>query len=569
MPESMRMAERGWRIRTTEWVAVLACVLLPGASSCAQNSSSHSYAASGTKYRISGTILNSIDGAPLGSARVSLLNRANPANALSMITSETGRFEFGPLPAGKFHLEGAKRGFLGGGYQQHEQFSTAIVTGAGFETENLVLRLTPLAVLGGKVFDEVGEPVREGRVRLFFESNQGGTNRVRPRGFSMTNDEGSFEFTDLRPGKYYVAVSAKPWYAVYPPSRASGDATNSSPTVAPSLDVAYPTTFYNGATDSDGATPIVIRGGDHAEADIHISPVPALHLLIRFSPDQQQRMPFPMLQRRMFDTPEMVDRNGVNQVAPGVYELLGVPAGRYSVRSRSQMGLSDGEAKEVDLEKNGQELEGAPPSEPGGTIRVSVKMARGGVIPSQINLMLRDSRQRVVHYQTADSGGSATFNDVAPGTYAMLVNVPTENHPFTIARISSQDTEKEGHDITVTAGASLDLTASLVPGVVSIEGFAGRQGKTMPGVMIALVPKDPEMHPERFRRDQSDMDGSFQIAGVLPGSYTLIAVEDAWDFAWNQPAALARYVQHGQSLTIGELMNGTVYLPEPVEVQPR
>jgi len=33
-------------------------------------------------------------------------------------------------------------------------FSTAIVTGAGFDTENLVLRLTPLALLGGKVIDD-------------------------------------------------------------------------------------------------------------------------------------------------------------------------------------------------------------------------------------------------------------------------------------------------------------------------------------------------------------------------------------------------------------------------------
>ena len=36
-----------------------------------------------------------------------------------------------------------------------------------------------------------------------------------------------------------------------------------------------------------------------------------------------------------------------------------------------------------------------------------------------------------------------------------------------------------------------------------------------------------------------------------------------------EPGALARYLQHGQDLTIGELMNGTVQLPDPVEVQPR
>jgi hypothetical protein len=36
-----------------------------------------------------------------------------------------------------------------------------------------------------------------------------------------------------------------------------------------------------------------------------------------------------------------------------------------------------------------------------------------------------------------------------------------------------------------------------------------------------------------------------------------------------QPGVLGRYVQHGQNLTIGELMKDSVHLPDPVEVQPR
>jgi hypothetical protein len=55
---------------------------------------------------------------------------------------------------------------------------------------------------------------------------------------------------------------------------------------------------------------------------------------------------------------------------------------------------------------------------------------------------------------------------------------------------------------------------------------------------------------------------------VIPGSYTIVAVEDAWGLEWLQPNVLARYVQHGQNLTIGELMRGTVELPDPIEVQP-
>jgi len=106
-----------------------------------------------------------------------------------MITSENGHFEFGSLKPGKFSLQGAKRGFIHAAYEQHEQFSTAIVTGAGFDTGNLVLRLTPLALLGGKVIDESGDPVRNARVMLYVEDHQAGMNRITRAGNGLSDDQ--------------------------------------------------------------------------------------------------------------------------------------------------------------------------------------------------------------------------------------------------------------------------------------------------------------------------------------------------------------------------------------------
>ena len=91
----------------------------------------------------------------------------------------------------------------------------------------------------------------------------------------------------------------------------------------------------------------------------------------------------------------------------------------------------------------------------------------------------------------------------------------------------------------------------------------------MAGAMVAIVPNDPESHVELFRRDQSDFDGTFLLRGVIPGVYTIVAVEDAWGFEWLKTGVLARYVQHGQNVIIGEKMRGTVHLPEAVEVQLR
>ena len=123
--------------------------------------------------------------------------------------------------------------------------------------------------------------------------------------------------------------------------------------------------------------------------------------------------------------------------------------------------------------------------------------------------------------------------------------------------------------MTLAAGASPELTAWITGGVVKIEGVAKKEGKPVAGVMVVLIPKEPEAHREYFWRDQSDFDGTFTVAYIVPGIYTIVAVEDAWGFEWLQPGVLSRYAQHGQELTIGPLMRGTVRLPEAVEVQPK
>ena len=92
-------------------VVALTMVFLGGVSGAmvrAQTTPEDRGSAFGTGYKISGTIVNAIDGSPLGQARVSLIDTKNRTQAVSMVTSESGHFEFSGLPAGKFALEGAK-----------------------------------------------------------------------------------------------------------------------------------------------------------------------------------------------------------------------------------------------------------------------------------------------------------------------------------------------------------------------------------------------------------------------------------------------------------------------------
>jgi hypothetical protein len=518
-------------------------------------------------FKIAGTVVSATTGAPLSQARISIAETRDRGKAISMVTSEAGHFEFSQLKAGKYSLQGAKRGFISSAYEQHEQFSTAIVIGQEFSTENLVLRLTPMALITGHLMDEFGEPVRNARVTLYLENHGGGMTRIIRFSNSQSDDRGFYDFSLLRPGKYYISVNAKPWYATHPTTASSAGESPASQ-VTPALDAAYPTTYYNGATEADSATPIEVKGGDRLEIDMHLNPVPALHLIFRIpehKPDQPYNFVMPTLQKHVFDSVEPIEMDGTKPVAPGVFEVTGVPPGRYTVRTKNADSGQLEQSADVDLVRDGQELNESR-GESLGSLKLSLKMPGDEPMPTQYAVGLQDSRRRMVAFRQGDPTGQFSFEDLPPGRYAILVGSQTKT--YSVVRISSPSGTSSGHDVSVTPGAAIEVTASVATGIVTIEGVVQKKDKKVAGIMVALVPNDPVAHIELFRRDQSDFDGTFVLRGVIPGSYTIVAVEDAWGLEWLQPSVLARYAQHGQNLTVGELMRGTVTLPDPVEVQP-
>ena len=282
-------------------VAVIWGIFCAASSLGAQGNPSGTKAAAAAGFKVAGVVVSSTTGTPLRDTRVTLVNTKNRREAVWIITRETGRFEFAGLGAGKYSLEGARRGYIPAGYEQHEQYSTAIVTGEEFDTQNLTLRLVPMAMLTGRLLDEYGEGVRDARVMLYVESHRGGATRVTGTNFVMTDDQGTFEFTPVGPGKYYLSVNAKPWYAVHSPSLAAEGTANAAMAVDRSLDVAYPTTYSGGSTEAEAAEAIAIKGGDHAQIDIHLRPAQALHLIFHVADNGEHGFQPPTFQKRSFD----------------------------------------------------------------------------------------------------------------------------------------------------------------------------------------------------------------------------------------------------------------------------
>jgi len=527
-------------------------------------------------YRIAGTVVSKTDGHPLARARITLRDAKAPQKFESLITEEDGKFEFTGVPAGKYDLHGAKRGFISASYDQHEQFSTALVTGAGLETESVVLRLAPAAIIAGKVLDEAGDPVRHATVTLYYDDHTSGVDQIRQARGAQTDDQGAFEMASLMPGTYFLSANAKPWYATHPLSEPAN--SGSEPQAAPqlldrpsldrpsidrSLDVAYPVTYYPDVTDADSATPIPIRGGEHLQVEIHLNPVPALHLLFRVPNNGNQGDIFPRLEQPAFDGSTFLQADIVHTVSPGLVEITGVPAGRYNVHF---YGAGSGiQMNGVDLAKNGDEID-ASAGEALSTVKVSVQLSGETALPPRLFIGLRSAHRSIMSGgQQVNDKGEAEFQQIPAGRYELLLF--GSSRPYSILRISAEGAEVSGHNITVAPGSSPSVSLTLVGGSLNVEGTAKRGDKPFAGAMVVLVPKDPENNPDLFRRDQSDLDGTFSLRNVVPGSYTVLAIENGWDLDWSQPAVIAAYLKHGRTIQIGSSPGRPMNLSQAVEVQ--
>ena len=542
---------------------VLGCLLFPVSATLLAQTPPQLSAGSLSHFRIAGTVVGGSEG-PLSRARVSLQDVKNPKSEIFMITGGNGHFEFGNLHAGKYSLQGAKRGYITATYDQHEQFSTAIVTGAGVDTENLTLRLVPTAVLTGHVFDESGEPVRTATVTLWRDDHSAGVSRtVRYRG-DASDDQGSFEFAPLNAGTYFVSVAAKPWYAVHPPSIRQAGMPDAPTSVDRSLDVVYPPMYYAGATEVEDASPILIRGGDHLDLDIHLTPLPALHVILR-SPPQEGGQGFrvPMLFKRDFDGQEQAIQPDVQMPAPGVFEITAAP-GKYELRLGRQ-NSEPSQSSEIEIGEDDQELD-ASAGQAASNISAKVELVGETALPPQMAVALRNAQHRVVAWGSVSSTREVTFAEVAPGNYEVFA--AGGPRAYSVVAMLVNGSPVSGHSFTVPAGANLALALSVVGGTADVNGLAQRVGKGAAGAMIVLVPENPDANHELFRRDQSDLDGTFTFHSVIPGTYTVIAIENGWDLDWSKTAVISRYSTHGQRLIVSDSQTA-IRLPNPVEIQPK
>jgi hypothetical protein len=162
-----------------------------------------------------------------------------------------------------------------------------------------------------------------------------------------------------------------------------------------------------------------------------------------------------------------------------------------------------------------------------------------------------------------DGALAFTGQDLFPGLYSIRLSDPA----YYIKSIAVKGARMVGDKLELLEGSSATLSVVAAPtGTLSqLDGFALRDGKPAAASMVLLVPRDVS-RTMLFRRDQSDSDGSFTMAAVIPGKYTLVAIDDTGiGIAYKDPAVIQPYLAGGQTIDFPPRSKE----PVKIAVQPR
>jgi hypothetical protein len=405
--------------------------------------------------------------------------------------------------------------------------------------------------------------VEGAKVMLFERSREHGRapgERIAQANSTTTDDTGAYDFYDLAAGEYLLAVSAEPWFAM--PRSGGGTGQKAGGDSSAALDVAYPVTFFDSVTDESSATRIVLSGGSRETASINLHAVPALRLTVETPHRPDGSVARAELRQTIFGV-EVSAQTAVfmDAMQTGTVEFSGLPPGHYELSQGDPPRVAELDAA---LSQQVDPGLGTPTVAVSGTLRTST----GSPLLDEVTVTLTalDAAHGQQSLQTASARGVFNFPSVTPGSWELAAESSGRALPISSITVGGRT---HAGDLVAVRDRALQVSATVSLAETQVGGFARSGAKGRSGVMVVLVPTEPEAVRGLARRDQSDSDGSFSLRDVAPGTYTVVAIEDGWELDWARPEVIARYLPHGVGVTVTERSGKLVRLAEAVPVQAR
>jgi len=550
---------RAARLPFPEWIATFALVVLwtlhpPGVAAQASgivNGTPSATAPSPSpveKFTLSGTVIDAVTGEPIRKALVQMYTWQRKIT----FTDGDGRFQIEGVPAGSYSVTAQKPGYFN---QQELMRGWAPPVEVGPKAASATIKLSPEAVLTGKVTSTAGVPLEHVALHLEYAEIREGRRRWDFKGSAITDEDGRYRFANLKPGTYYLSAAphtprAEPMLEAEPPTKTG-----------------YPGMYYAGASDLAAASPIQLSPGQQAEANFALNEVPVYAVsgtISGYAPNQGVGI-------QVFDqSGTQMDRGARFSPDNGRFDVHALAAGNYVLKAFSSLGPNQPVRAELRFHLSGDLHNLHLALAPAPSIPVVVQMeptaSRGNRSAAWNRMSTYGPPVTVRLVGTAPGTGevyssfddpqnrqSLSLRNAEPGRYTAVVDA---REGWYVASAEYGQTNLLTDDLVLAAGAptmSLNIvlrndSASLTGSVHVPDDFAWQ-------VTIVAVPERPARAAPGVTywyptRDKNSAPPEFMLDSLAPGDYLVFAFDHAEGLEYSNRDVLESYASQAAHLTL-------------------
>ena len=507
---------------------------------------------------IQGTVLSGSTGQPLRRAQVLLKPADSKGSARYQTTDESGSFTFGKVATGRYTITVQREGYLPlsagrvGDYQMPPIFSV----NSGQTISSFVYRMTPAAVLSGKVKFDDAEPAVNVAIQLYRSYYDRGRHGYATAASTHTDDRGEYRVHGLEPGTYYVAAL----YQAPPRPSGAAEQTRKDALGNPLPELNYAVTFFPQVQKMSDAVPLKIEPGDEVGGiDIFLTLVHTVHVRGRvISAAKGGVIASPSVTLRMNDSDNTASVNAPMTVTVDKdqnFDIDGVTAGPYLLMAAA--------------DEDGVSLTGRVPINiaEADVANADVVVSPFGLWSGKIHLDDDDSavpKDLTISLQPRRSTATATLAKVSENGEFFIPFVPDETYDLYVLNAPEDsylksvrigNSERLGQGLEVLAGASpppLDVRLSSQGGQVIGRAVTADPKIVASGAAVVLIPDPPAGRVQAYQATQANEYGNFTLKGIPPGKYVVVAWLDSAPCDVYNPDDLAACQAQGSNLTIDE-----------------
>jgi hypothetical protein len=479
--------------------------------------------------RIEGIVLSDFDSAPLRRARVTLEAREAGLTSLSVDADDQGAFVIRNIAAGEYSLVARRDGYLENSVSSRGtlRMPRSFTLGAGQNLTDITFRLRPWGVLSGKIRYDDGDAAVGVRVELILERRLRGRSQFRVATSALTDDHGDYRVYGLAPGAYYVAAAAEREASI-----TDSEEQNRADAQGRELPVyGYSTTFYPDTLKLSEAVSVrVDYGREVGGVDIFLKPVrkvkvrghvvsglsgavikPSSVLLERMDAHSNGALPAPVV--ATYDAQSNFEIKGI---APGIYRIWAeTRETNRRLIARKNITVSSDDADGVDLI-----------ALPEAAATFETRMEGGAAMPASFpwRLLLEPRSERGQIVEERPERGATTFHaSLMPEEVydVFLPNTPNDAY-LSAVLVGGTDVRPTGLTGAQAANQSVEVVLDSRGGSIVGRAFSP-DNDALSGASVVLIPDPSGGRLQHYRETQADEYGQFQIRGIAPGKYTLVA----------------------------------------------